>query len=229
MKRCPIKIAAALALALGCTTTSGVSTPGAAPAAPGPASWQGRLADRMNQTSLGPATPALRPLYGQAPLVYLARVPARGAFTEPAFELAVFEDGTFVYEGHRCVEVGGVVVMRLPNDALTKVQDLLATLCSGFDAAANDDQLCADSATLHLACSDGERIRAGSDHCRQHDDAAGQSIHALVDALTEELQLSTWFGEPARRQSCTPGSRDLSPHELAKTIRSDLADAGARR
>ena len=228
MKHCPIKIVATLALALGCTTTSGASAQGSSPPSPGPTSWQGKLADRMNQTSLGPATPALKPLYGQVPLVYVARVPARGAFTEPAFEVAVFDDGTFVYEGHRCVEVGGVVLMRLPNDALTKVQDLLATLCSGFDAAANDDQLCADSATLHLSCSDGERIRVGSDHCRQHDDAAGRSIHALVEALAGVLDLSSWFGEPARRQSCTPGSRDLSPHELAKTVRSDLADTGAR-
>jgi hypothetical protein len=227
VNHCPFKIAAALLLGAACSATSG--GPASRPEAPVvvPAPWQGPLADKMNQTTLGPATPALKSLVGQTPLVYVARVPARGAFDEPAFELAVFDDGTLVYEGHRCVKVGGALLTRLGRDELTRLGDALAALCAGFDAAPNDDELCADAATLHVVCSDGERMHSGSDHCRQHGDAPGQSVDALVAELAEQLDLTAWLGEPTHRQGCTPGARDLSPRELARTIRSDLI--GTRR
>jgi hypothetical protein len=229
-KLCSIKLAGAAVLAAASCATAPGDRPAAAEAPlVAPASWQGPLADKMNLTTRGPATAALKSLVGQVPLVYVARVPARGAFDEPAFELAVFEDGTLVYEGHRCVKVGGAVLLRLGSDELTRVGDALATLCAGFDAAPNDDELCADAATLHVVCTDGERLHAGSDHCRKHGDAQGQSIDALVAELSQQLDLPSWLGDPTHRQACTPGARDLSPHELEKTIRSDLSDAGQSR
>jgi hypothetical protein len=218
-------LGAALALAAcACSTSTGAAT--AKPELPrfGPASWQGPMADQMNQQAEGPITPALKSLQGQAPLAYVARVPARDAADDPAYELAVFDDGTFVYEGHRCVKVGGVVLTRVGPDALTSLQDVLAKLCTGLDDAHNDDELCADAPTLHVACSNGERMQSGSDHCRKRNQAQGQRIDELVTALGERLDLASWVGEPTRRQACTRGARDLSPHELARTIRPDLTD-----
>jgi hypothetical protein len=218
-------VVAALTLAVcACSTSTGAATPKPELPSLGPASWQGPTADRMNQQAEGPTTPALKGLQGQAPLAYIARVPARDAGDEPAYELAVFDDGTFVYEGHRCVKVGGVVLTRVGPDALTHLQDTLAKLCTGLDEANNDDELCADATTLHVACSNGERMQSGSDHCRTRNQAQAQHIDELVAALGERLDLASWVGEPTRRQACTPGARDLSPHELARTIRPDLAD-----
>jgi hypothetical protein len=217
---------ALLPCALACACTATTTAPHDVTPVAAPAPWQGPLADRMNRQAAGPATPALRSYAGQAPLAYVSRAPARGASDEPAFELALFDDGTLVYEGHRCVEVGGVVVKRLRADQLTRVSAMLATLCVGLGGTLPDDQLCGAAATTHLACSDGERIWTGSDHCRGPDEPEGQRIAQIVAALSEELELSSWLGEPTRRLECTPGSRDLSPHELRRTIRSDLARAG---
>jgi hypothetical protein len=217
---------AVLAGVLACACTATTKTTNDATPVVAPAPWQGPLADRMNREANGPATPALRNLAGQAPLVYVSREPARGASDEPAFELALFDDGTLVYEGHRCVEVGGVVVKRLRPDELTRVTDLLATFCVGLGGTLRDDELCGASATTHVACSDGERIWTGSDHCRKPNEPEGQRIETIVAALTQRLELASWLGEPTRRQACTPGSRDLSPHELRRTVRADLARAG---
>jgi len=192
---------------------------------PGPASWQGPLADRTNQQANGPATPALKSLQGQAPLVYLARVPARGVADEPTYELAAFDDGTLVYEGHRCVKVGGIVLTHLGADDVTRLKDLLATLCTGLDTTSGDE-LCDDAATVRISCSNGQQIQSGSDHCRKTNEAQSQHVDALVSALGQQLDLASWLGEPTRRQACTPGARDLSPHELVRTVRPGLADAG---
>jgi hypothetical protein len=222
MKLCGAVLSSLLSCACSATTkaTNDV-TPVVAPAP-----WQGRVADQTNREARGPATPALRPFVGQAPLVYVSRAPARGASDEPAFELALFDDGTLVYEGHRCVEVGGVVVKRLRPDELTGVTDVLATFCVGLGGTLRDDELCGAAATTHLACSDGERVWTGSDHCRKSDEPEGQRIAAIVAALGERTGLGAWLGEPTRRQACTPGARDLSPHELRRTVRADLARAG---
>jgi hypothetical protein len=224
-KHCSIKWALTALACWSCATTSGgAAAKNDPPVVPAP--WQGPLADRMNREALEPSTPALRGYRGQAPLVYVARVPARGASDEPAFELALFDDGTLVYEGHRCVEVGGVIVTRLRSELLTRVQDLLAALCVGLAGTLQDDELCGASATTHLACSDGERIWTGTDHCRGPSEPEGQRVQAIVAALSEPLALGSWLGTPTRRQACTPGARDLSPHELRRTIRADLARAG---
>jgi len=225
---CPIKWTIVLAVLLGlgsCSASSSAIKRAPEPVA-APPSWQGPLADQMNREALRPATPALRSLAGQAPLVYIARVPARGAASEPSYELAIFDDGSLVYEGHRCVEIGGFVLARLGADELTRIQDLLAAFCAGLGGVLEDDALCAAAATTRVACSDGERIQLGTDHCRGRDDAHARRIEALVSGVAEQIGLEGWLGSPTRRQACTPGSRDLSPHELRKTIRADLAREG---
>jgi hypothetical protein len=218
-------VAVALVLA-SCSTPSGASRRAAEPIA-APAPWQGPLVDQMNVQALRPATPALKPLVGEAPLAYIVRVPARGAVDEPSYELAIFDDGTLVYEGHRCVEIGGLVLARLGGDELTRIKDLLAAFCSGLGGTLEDDALCAAAATTRVACSDGERIQLGTDHCRERNEPHAQRLEALVSGIAEQIDLAAWLGQPTRRQACTPGARDLSPHELRKTIRPDLARAGS--
>lgn len=209
----PSILLAALCVASACATA-----PAGAPATEivGPAPWQGPLADRMNHRDYGPTTPALRVLRGRTPLVHLARRPARESATEPDYEVAVFEDGTMVYEGHRCVEIGGVVIARLGTEPLTQLEDLLAALCVDIDGS-RDGELCEDAVTLRVACSSGTRVQSGSDHCRK-DEPAGRRIEALRTALLESLALDAWIGVPARRQACSTGARELAPRELARVL-----------
>jgi hypothetical protein len=188
----------------------------AQPAIPGPSPWQGPLADRMNRANLAPWTPALQAFKGRTPLVHLTRAPERATASEPAYELAVFDDGTLVYEGHRCVRLGGLILARLSADDLVAVRDLLAALCVGLEGL-NDGELCEDAVTLRLTCSNGERSHTGSDHCRK-DDEKGRRIEALRAGLVESLGLEAWLGEATNRQACTAGARDLAPHELARVM-----------
>jgi hypothetical protein len=139
---------------------------------PRPESWQGPAADRMNERAAGPQTPALKNLVGQAPMVYVTRVPDAAERDEPAWEL----------------------------------------------------QLCTEKAVLHVVCASRDHLQLGNDHCREHYPALGKEVDAVVAALEAHSDLASWIGEPTRRLGCMPGSRDLSPHELAQTIRADLAE-----
>ena len=191
---------------------------------PRPASWQGPAADRMNERAEGPQTPALKSLVGQTPLVYVTRVSNAAERDEPAWELAVFDDGTLVYEGHRCIETGGVLIRRLRADDLDGLRDALEPLCTEVEHPNSDDEACADTTVLQVVCASPNRVRHSNDRCREHHPALGKEIDALVAALEAHSELASWIGEPTRRQACTPGSRDLAAHELAQTIRSDLAE-----
>ena len=215
-------VLACLGLVGGACSSVGDGVAGnAAPAIPGPAPWQGPLADRMNRANFAPATPALAAFKGRVPLIYLTRIPHGGASGEPGYEVAVFDDGTVVYEGHRCVRVGGLIVARLGPDDLQRVRDLLAALCVGPEGF-NDGELCDDAVTLRLGCVNGERAHVGSDHCRK-DDAQGRRLEALRTGLEETLDLVSYLGEPTTRQACSPGARDLAPHELVRTLGLDAA------
>jgi hypothetical protein len=207
----------------GCSTTAATGAPPAM-TIPRPESWQGAAADRMNDRAAGPTTPALKSLVGQAPLVYVTRVPDAGERDEPAWELAVFDDGTLVYEGHRCIETGGVLVRRLRADDLAGLREALETLCADLEHPTSNDELCDAKATLHLVCASRDGLRAGNDHCREHYPSLGKQVDAVVAALEADSDLASWIGEPTRRLACPAGSRDLSPHELSQTIRADLAD-----
>ncbi|HXJ21352.1 MAG TPA: hypothetical protein VMT03_14065 [Polyangia bacterium] len=192
---------------------------------PRPESWQGPAADRMNERADGPATPALQELVGQTPLVYVARVPEAGERDEPAWELAVFDDGTLVYEGHRCIETGGVLVRRLRTGQVSGLRDALETLCPNLEEPHNQDELCDSRTVSRVVCASRDRMRVGSDHCRERYPSLGKEVDAVVAALEAHSDLASWVGQPTQRIACTPGARDLSPHDLARTIRADLADA----
>jgi len=204
----------------GCSTTA---VTGAAAALPDvPARWQGPAADRMNERASGPVTPALRDLAGQAPLVYVTRVPAGS--DQPGWELAVFDDGTLVYEGHRCVETGGLLVMRLRADELAALREAIETLCADLEHPTTDDELCDIATTLRMVCAGHDRLQLASDHCRERYPSVGRQLDAVVALLEGRSPLASWVGPPTRRLACAPGSRDLSPHDLARTIRPDLAE-----
>jgi hypothetical protein len=179
------------------------------------AGWEGHLADRYYNAS-SPATPALRPLAGNPPLVYLTRTASASTFTEATYELAVFDDGTFVYEGHRCVRVGGVLVTRLGVDTMVRLKTLLAETCTDL-AALNDGELCDEPTTLRVRCTVPPGSESGSDHCRK-EGAAGRRLAALHAGLLEELGLAMFVGEPSQRHACSYGARDLAPHDLARIV-----------
>jgi hypothetical protein len=179
----------------------------------------------MNERASGPATPALKELVGQAPLVYVTRAPDAAERDEPAWEVAVFDDGTLVYEGHRCIETGGVLVMHLRAGDLGALREALETLCPDIEHPANDDELCDTKAILRVVCASHDRLRLSSDHCRERYPSLGSQVDAVVAALEGRSNLATWIGEPTRRLACAPGSHDLAPHDLARTIRPDLAEA----
>jgi hypothetical protein len=179
------------------------------------ASWEGHLADRYYNAS-SPVTPALRSLAGTPPLVYLTRTASTSASMEATYELAVFDDGTFVYEGHRCVRVGGVLVTRLGDDAMVRLKTLLAETCTDLSAL-NDGELCDEPTTLRVRCTVPPLVESGSDHCRK-DGAAGRRLAALHAGLLDDLGLAMFVGEPAQRQACAYGARDLAPHELARIV-----------
>jgi hypothetical protein len=207
----------------GCSTTSASRSPSAM-TLPRPESWQGAAADRMNERAGGPSTPALKNLVGQAPLIYVSRVPDAGERGEPAWALAVFDDGTLVYEGHRCIETGGVLVRRLGTDDLAALRDALQTSCADIEHPSTSDEVCGEKAILHVVCAGRDGLQLASDHCRGEFPSLGQEVDAVVAALEAHSDLASWIGDPARRLACNAGARDLSPHELAQTIRADLAD-----
>jgi hypothetical protein len=183
----------------------------------GPNSWQGRAADAANGPDRGPMTPALRSVQGRVPLVHLARGPwSEQRPHDASYELAVFADGTLVYEGHRCVKLGGLVLMRLDEDRLGGIRRFLAGSCVGLDST-TDDELCPDSGTLRVTCSNGDQVLSGSDQCR-HDRGAGKRLAELASTLLDLTGVAPWLGEPTDRQSCEPGARDLAPHEISRTL-----------
>jgi hypothetical protein len=183
----------------------------------GPTSWQGAAADSANRSARDPATPALRQLRGHVPLVYLARGPwSETQPREPSYEVALFDNGLLVYEGHRCVKLGGLVVEQAAPDAVDAVRALLSEQCTGLDTA-TDDQLCEDAGGLRVTCSNGQDVLSGSDHCRRGQEA-GRRLDAVASGVLERLEVGPWLGDPAQRQGCAPGDKDMAPGEITRTI-----------
>jgi hypothetical protein len=75
-----------------------------------------------------------------------------------------------------------------------------------------------------MVCAGHDRLQLASDHCRERYPSVGQQLDAVVALLEGRTNLASWVGPPTRRLACAPGSRDLSPHDLARTIRPDLAE-----
>jgi hypothetical protein len=149
------------------------------------------------------------------PLVELAHgLRSQDRPADPVYALALYDDGTLLFEGHRCVKVGGLLFARLGLDALAGVRELLDRSCADFDRA-SDGELCADPGSLRLACSNGLERLNGSDHCRA-DDEQGIRLRALADAILEQTGAGQWIGAPNERQACRGGEKDLARDERAR-------------
>jgi hypothetical protein len=175
----------------------------------------------MNRRAREPFTPALRALRGATPLLYLSRTTESNAVAEPAYAVAVFDDGTFVYEGHRCVKLGGVTLGKLAPDELVQLKGVLLSRCHELPGI-DDAELCGDATTLHVFCADFAEVQSGSDHCRKGD-AVGHRLEGLRSDVIDRLGLDAAIGAPPERQSCEPTSPDLAPHELARVLSTSLA------
>jgi hypothetical protein len=165
----------------------------------------------------GPATAALQGLEGRVPLVYVAHGPwSDDEPNEPSYELALFDDGTVAYEGHRCVKVGGLVLQRLDTAVVGRVRDLLAQGCAGIDTI-TENELCGDSSRLRVTCSNGREVLTGSDRCARTEDR-GKRLGALASGVLELVGADALLGAPTERQACDAGASDLGPGELGRTL-----------
>jgi hypothetical protein len=127
--------------------------------------------------------------------------------------MALFDDGTLVYEGRRCVRLGGVLIARLGASEIAAVRALLDTACADFDHA-TDNEVCADESTLRLSCSSAAGVLSGTDRCRGEEDQ-GARLRALAAAFIDRTGAAAWIGEPVERQTCGRGDQDLAPRDLA--------------
>jgi hypothetical protein len=205
-----------VAIGAGCASTKSSRT-SEPPPWDSTARWRGPAADAAAISAREPATPALRALRGRMPLLHLAQGPWSEAHPEEsAYEITLFDDGTLVYEGHRCVKLGGLVVAHLDAQTVAGVKELLADSCVDLDRS-SDNEVCDDSGALQLACSNGRQLLSGSDHCRRDEDA-GKRIDALGATLLERVGAKAWLGEPTERQACQAGKDDLAPRETERFL-----------
>ena len=219
--RTAVLAAAGIAVA-GCSKnapspSAGVRQPPPVRPFPIVAGWQGPAADAANTSDKAPATPALRQLQGRVPLVHLRRGPwSPQKPYDAAFELALFQDGTLVYEGHRCVKLGGLIVTRLSADELARVRAQLTAGCVGLGASPQEE-VCDGGVHTRVTCSNGEQVLTGDDRCRRESDD-GKRLAALAANLIAEMQVAAWLGEPTERQACDADTGDLAPREISRIL-----------
>jgi hypothetical protein len=181
------------------------------------ADWEGKVADAANRADQTPATPALRSLQGRVPLVHLRRGPwSPNRPFEAAFEMVLFDDGTLVYEGHRCVKLGGLIVTRLSPEEVARVRQQLAAGCVGL-AASPEEEVCENGMHTQLTCANGDQVQMGDDRCRRNRDD-GKRVVALAANLVADTGVATWLGEPTERHSCEIATGDLAPREIARLL-----------
>jgi hypothetical protein len=165
----------------------------------------------------GPAIEALRPLQGRVPLVYLARGPwPANQPNEPAYEVAAFEDGTLLYEGHRCVKVGGITVKRLDPYELRDLREMLARSCGGFKGAPSSE-VCIERGALKVTCTNGDKVVKGTDRCSGNDQN-GKALNAFAEEVLDNVDLASAIGEPTERQGCEIGAEDMAPGEISRLL-----------
>jgi hypothetical protein len=228
MRRVPVACAWLTVLGLGCASSAAAPRPTTVtstaavdvPWSSQPAPWQGPAADAANVTSREPATAALRALRGRTPLVYVERGGSfSGASYQPVYELVVYDDGTVVYEGHRCVKLGGLILVRLPSDAVARLKEGLTTSCTNMTNAQADELCTSDRSNLRLTCSNGRELVRASGGC------GGESDRRLADlaaSIADDVGVSVWLGEPTERQACDASGRNLAPGEIARLVPSDF-------
>jgi hypothetical protein len=177
------------------------------------------LVHSLKEGSEEACAPTLRLLQGRVPLARVSQRPSDARADQPSFEFAVFDDGTVVYEGDRCVRLGGLIIKRLKVDDIRDLGDFLTESCT-FIPSAVSDEVCIERPTvLRLTCSNGKNTFSATDRC-----ARDSSSHAAIEALARELLkrvgANEWLGEPTDRQTCGAGNRGLAPGKLRATLQS---------
>lgn len=155
-----------------------------------------------------PSFPALRAYQGRVPLVSLAQRPAPGEQFVPTFRLAVFDDGAVLYEGVRCVKVGGMVITRLAPDDVAKLRSFLAPVCADLNSPPSDELCQEHERIIDVTCADGERTRVHSNRCLRPE--AHEAITLLAAQILERVAGPGWLGTPTERQACDPHAAVLS-------------------
>lgn len=165
--------------------------------------------------------PILTPLRGKTPIAHVARGAWQQAGTkepQPIWELAVFDDGTLVYEGRRCVETGGLSVKHLDEDAMQAVHELIAAKCTDLPTA-KSDEICIEHAATRVACADGEHVAKGNNRCTA-DEAERSKVDDFADELIAATEVDTLIGDDdsTDRQACEPGTPALAGVELRRVF-----------
>jgi len=157
-----------------------------------------------------PSESILRLLRGRVPLARVSQRPSDGRVYQPSFEFAVFDDGTIVYEGDRCVRLGGLIIKRLKVDDIASLRDFLGESCTFIPSPVNDE-LCIERPTvLRLTCSNGKNTFSATDRCAR-DSSSSAAVAALARELLKRVGVTEWLGEPTDRQACTAGTSGLAP------------------
>jgi hypothetical protein len=167
-------------------------------------------------TEGGPNTPALKALQGRVPLVHLKQKNLSRT-NDPAYELALFDDGTLMYEGARCVRLGGMVLRRLDATELQAVQELLGTGCVPRTKTTSDE-VCPERGGLTVTCVGAEALVTSTDRCIGAT-GPGAELQAFGEQLLERTGVEEWIGSPTDRLSCDPLSGDMSTGEIARTLK----------
>ena len=105
------------------------------------------------------------------------------AIPHAAFELAVFEDGTLAFEGHRCVGKKGLAFRALSAERLASLRASVIRQCLGMRGSHDD---CSHSDTVHLSCQDGHRKNDVVFRC---DDPP---TTAFVERVVRALGIEAW-------------------------------------
>jgi hypothetical protein len=169
----------------------------------------------------GPMTPALKALVGRVPLVHLTRKNLRRT-NDPAYEVAIFDDGTMMYEGSRCVHLGGLVLRRLDPPELTALKELLSTSCVPR-ARTSADEVCPERGGLSVTCSGSESVISSTDRCMGATTTEGAGLQAFADEIMERTGVAAFIGAPTERLACDALSGDMATGEIGRTLTAKAA------
>jgi hypothetical protein len=163
-----------------------------------------------DETSRGPASPALKPYVGQRPLYYVTSRPSCDGLErcQVGYELVVFEDGLLAYEGAACGEPASRVVLRhLDRSAVEKLHRRL----EGCRSLSNGKYSCSHGDRLSIACRTAPQSDAFVDDC----DGAGRELRAFAAAIAQSLDLERIVSD---RESCTKNEPRVPLDDLHLTV-----------
>jgi hypothetical protein len=222
----PAAVLSLLAFVLiGCASGAGrkATTPALPPPPPAPPPSLPKPTAFFD-TGTGPTTPALKALQGRVPLVHLKQKNLRRT-NDPGYELAIFDDGTLMYEGSRCVRLGGLVLRRLDGNELQAVQELLTSSCVPRPTTSSDE-VCPERGGLSITCSGAASMISSTDRCIGPT-GPGAELQSFGEAILERTGVGAWIGSPTERLACDALSGDMANGEIARTLSAKSAPFAA--